>query len=388
MKSITSSPSFEFFPNKFKRNFQCTIDQLFDNFELFLSQNELRLVNKIDKIGKEITTIEHKLSPLSKKIGNQNELKNKLEKLKVEEDKLEKIIDHKKQLEIIKTSGFNSKEKLSILYQDLINCYKSISEEVQKPAHQLNDNIKIDAEVSFNQDIFKEFISGLDTRFTLGEIETYFGDNYIFKFDLNTHLDTITKFNEEIRSKKFKEKKLLRSGITEEKLLQRLYANCFYIDYKIYYKDDEMAHMSPGKRGLVLLNLLLHLSNSTHPILIDQPEDNLDNRTIYDELNVFIRERKLKRQIIMVTHNANLVVAADAECVIVANQSGQQSNRDNEGYKFEYCTGSLELSFEKLNEKGLLNQKGIKEHVCEILEGGVAAFKERELKYGFSKNNG
>lgn len=59
---------------------------------------------------------------------------------------------------------------------------------------------------------------------------------------------------------------------------------------------------------------MLELSNSTHPILIDQPEDNLDNRTIYSQLKDFIRKCKQKRQIILVTHNANLVVAADAEC--------------------------------------------------------------------------
>ena len=142
--------------------------------------------------------------------------------------------------------------------------------------------------------------------------------------------------------------------------------------------------MSPGKRGLVLLNLILHLSNSSHPILIDQPEDNLDNRTIYDQLNEFIRLKKVKRQIIMVTHNANLVVAADSECVIVANQSGQQANIDNEKFKFEYCSGSLECSFEDNNELGTLKNKGIRQHVCEILEGGVSAFKEREMKYGFT----
>ncbi|RVQ83037.1 hypothetical protein EOL33_24780, partial [Enterobacter hormaechei] len=91
-----------------------------------------------------------------------------------------------------------------------------------------------------------------------------------------------------------------------------------------------------GKRGLVLLNLLLHLSNASHPILIDQPEDNLDNRTIYEQLNRFIKQRKKTRQIILVTHNANLVVSADSECVIVANQTGQIKDGENEEYQFEY----------------------------------------------------
>ena len=67
----------------------------------------------------------------------------------------------------------------------------------------------------------------------------------------------------------------------------------FKFDYKIKYKGDNILQMSPGKRGLVLLQIILHISNASHPILIDQPEDNLDNRTIYDELKQFVKLKKL-----------------------------------------------------------------------------------------------
>lgn len=175
----------------------------------------------------------------------------------------------------------------------------------------------------------------------------------------------------------------IRKGIEDIEVIRKLYSNCFYINYVVHYKSDDIATMSPGKRGLVLLNLILHLSNASHPILIDQPEDNLDNRTIYDQLKDFIRQKKRKRQIIMVTHNANLVVAADAECIIVANQAGQQSDTTVDNYRFDYFSGSLECSYEAPLIGGPLRSQGIRQHVCEILEGGVTAFKERELKYGF-----
>jgi ABC-type lipoprotein export system ATPase subunit len=61
------------------------------------------------------------------------------------------------------------------------------------------------------------------------------------------------------------------------------------------------------------------LANSKFPILIDQPEDDLDNRSIFNELIPFIREKKIERQFIIVTHNANVVLGGDAEEVIVAN---------------------------------------------------------------------
>lgn len=158
-----------------------------------------------------------------------------------------------------------------------------------------------------------------------------------------------------------------------------------YVEFNvtIMEMDDEFSVMSPGKQGLVLLKLLLHLSNEKFPILLDQPEDNLDNRTISSELKDFIKEKKIERQIIMVTHNANLTVLADSDEIIVANQSGSQIDKENKTYRFEYVTGPLEFSFINEDEKGVLFKKGIKEHVCEILEGGKEAFKQRENKYGF-----
>ena len=88
----------------------------------------------------------------------------------------------------------------------------------------------------------------------------------------------------------------------------------------------------------------------------------------------------------MVTHNANLVVSTDAETIIVANQSGQQVGQDKKEYVFEYVTGSLENTFIDESQSGILYKFGIKEHVCDILEGGKEAFKEREKKYGFAVN--
>lgn len=136
--------------------------------------------------------------------------------------------------------------------------------------------------------------------------------------------------------------------------------------------------MSPGKKGIVLFQLFLEVSSSKVPILIDQPEDNLDNRTVYNTLNEFIKTKKIDRQIIMVSHNSNLVVSTDSENVIVANQNGQNSSYS----RFEYINGALEETKKKdSSELNELKKQGIREHVCEILEGGVEAFKKREEKY-------
>ena len=141
--------------------------------------------------------------------------------------------------------------------------------------------------------------------------------------------------------------------------------------------------MSEGKQAFVVLKLLLEFSDKKCPILIDQPEDSLDNRAIYNELVEYIKKKKTERQIILVTHNSNVVVSADAENVIVANQEGNDShNRD--GMRFQYINGALESTIpNNKSEKIILFSQGIREHVCEILEGGRDAFEKREQKYGF-----
>ena len=143
--------------------------------------------------------------------------------------------------------------------------------------------------------------------------------------------------------------------------------------------------MSPGKQAFVILKLLLEFSKKKCPILIDQPEDSLDNRAIYTELVAYLRNKKKERQIILVSHNPNVVVGADAEQVIVANQHGADSR--NEGkVKFQYYSGALEDSQRKdISIQTVLVSQGIREHVCDILEGGLEAFSRREKKYGIQK---
>lgn len=125
--------------------------------------------------------------------------------------------------------------------------------------------------------------------------------------------------------------------------------------------------------------MILEFSKDKKPVIIDQPEDSLDNRAIYNDLTDYLKRKKRERQIILVTHNPNIVVGADAENVIVANQhSGDNPNVNNE--KFDYVNGALEETSSELSCYTLKN-KGIREHVLEILEGGRDAFDKREQKY-------
>ena len=160
-----------------------------------------------------------------------------------------------------------------------------------------------------------------------------------------------------------------------------LATNWFNVSYNLTYQEDRFNTMSQGKQAFVVLKLLLEFSDKKCPILIDQPEDSLDNRAIYRELVRYLKDKKKERQIIIVTHNPNVVVNADAEQIIVANQHGKDS-MNIDSMKFQYVSGSLENTREKdKKNKIILEAQGIREHVCEILEGGYEAFKQRERRY-------
>lgn len=203
-----------------------------------------------------------------------------------------------------------------------------------------------------------------------------------------------TKSKEEIKNclwnilnKSLKNEIPLKNGYNTQTFISNVFSsNWFELKYNVDYESDSLLDMSPGKRSFVVLKLLLDFSEKKCPILIDQPEDNLDNRAIYNDLVKYIREKKKDRQIILVTHNPNIVVGADSEEVIVANQNGKNAPNSN-GIKFQYVYGSLEDTFPRKDDFSIpiLFRCGIREHVCDILEGGENAFRDRENKYGFFK---
>jgi len=178
----------------------------------------------------------------------------------------------------------------------------------------------------------------------------------------------------------------LKGGYTNQSLITSLLStNFFSLSYDIEYEGDDFEKMSDGKKAFVVLKLLLDFSDKNCPILIDQPEDDLDNRAIYNNLVQYLRNKKKFRQIIVATHNPNIVVGADSELVICANQHGEK-NVNNGNKKFQYVSGSLEHTFPKLSGKNeVLERQGTREHVCEVLEGGNIAFKLREKKYSIKE---
>lgn len=188
-------------------------------------------------------------------------------------------------------------------------------------------------------------------------------------------------FMEQLHSKKQK----LNQGNTPAEVAKRILEATAEIRFTAELESDsiggfERSTMTPGKRALFALTLILGESEDQWTLLIDQPEDDLDSRSIYGEIVSYLVTQKRQRQIILVTHNANLVVGADAEEILVANRHGDdRKNRDD--LTFDYLTGSLEHSSPKKTAAFDLDQMGIREHAVEILDGGEEAFQKRRDKY-------
>jgi energy-coupling factor transporter ATP-binding protein EcfA2 len=175
-------------------------------------------------------------------------------------------------------------------------------------------------------------------------------------------------FRDEHQEALLEHSQVSKTNQTEYRAWSKRFAKWLYstdhieIRYSVDYDGVDIRKLSPGTRGIVLLLLYLALDDADdRPLIIDQPEENLDPKSIFDELVGLFIEAKTKRQVIMVTHNANLVINTDADQIIIAT-AGPHVPGDLP--PITYVSGGLERA-------------EIRRAVCDILEGGDEAFRER-----------
>lgn len=315
-------------------------------------------------------------APLKAKISENEAIKRLTDDLNREKAKLEDYTEAKKQVE-------NSKTKYDDLLESLAESFLKYQQLHKSYADFINGNSSLLKKESAND---LEFTVGTPFRKDafLQTIQSSFDRRTSFKSIID-----VDSFTEKEISKEFLVR-LIASVIdgtihlprskTPESVLRELLRDWYNSTYRVRMGGDLINEMSPGKKALVLLKLLVSLAESTFPILIDQPEDDLDNRSIFSELIPFLRKAKITRQVIVVTHNANVVLGADADEIIVANQDGK--NSPNKAYRFEYRSGSIEDDMpEGSGCSDTLGKQGIQQQICDILEGGQLAFDLRKHKY-------
>ncbi|RHH53633.1 TrlF family AAA-like ATPase [Enterococcus casseliflavus] len=312
---------------------------------------------------------------LHEKIVSNDALTKLTKAIQLETEKREKILECGRKIKE-ETGNYNKLLQQAI---DSMDFYKkqheNFAESVNTNTELTQSDLEFSVQIPFRKEAFCEKVKSISDKRTLKKI---------VKIDEFNEVDYTSSTIKDILEAILNGELPLIKGNTAETALRDILSDWYNTTYSVKMDNDPIELMSPGKKALVLLKLLISLADSKCPILIDQPEDDLDNRSIFDDLIPFIKEKKKERQIIIVTHNANIVLGSDADEVIVANQSGK--NSPNCKYKFEYRTGAIEEDSSVVDDEGqtligILNQQGIQQHICDILEGGERAFDLRKSKY-------
>ena len=135
-------------------------------------------------------------------------------------------------------------------------------------------------------------------------------------------------------------------------------------DVRVYLKVDRrwvpLEHLSAGQKATAMLLILL--TQEQYPLIIDQPEDDLDNRFIYKDIVTLLRKQKGRRQIIFATHNPNIPVLAHAELIVALEAEHEQAH---------------------LSIQGGMDKREVQDEVRKVMEGGDEAFRRRAEKYGW-----
>ena len=331
-----------------------------------------------------ITAYEQKLDDLKKKWQEQkknyeteiNNIKQELSAKGLEPDKYESLIKRKNQIEPI----LNEYSKITSKITYLENKRNDLKSKIKDQRHKvfntrktkldelnqkLINRLKIDIEYLNSKDKFKEQFSELlkGSGISKDAISNITEKDSIDGIEISNYISLgKQKLQEIFGLTDAMAQRLLEWFKNNEKLFE---LETLFPDDKILIKlkvDDtykELITLSSGQKATALLILLFAQENRI--LIIDQPEEDLDNRFIYEDVVKILREIKNNRQIILVTHNANIPVLGDAEQVFVLEAINNE------------CI---------IKDIGSIDKISIAQNIKSIMEGGEEAFKRRIEKYG------
>lgn len=359
----------------------------FENFKTYKSKENttdlkdvLELFNDFEVVFNELQNSSEKLSNKNQKLANiETKLSADYEKLKDEFAKIKREIDlpniqaddylkFTKRLNIIESlltdlSKMSEKKKyLEIkLNQSLAELQKLWREEFEiieteiKKINANQESIKINADFKGNKSVFRTYLKDNFRGCNLRESN--------IKLISEDFSDLIAVYTDLSRENSATKKNLSENQFFH--LKKRFYENIFaFLTYKIpdkfevMYKNRPLKEHSLGQRASALIIFLLSLKDSDL-IIIDQPEDDLDNQTIYKDVIKVLKQLKNSTQFIFATHNPNIPVLGDCEQVISCT----------------YKSNSIQINF------GNIDKNQIRKDIVNIMEGGIEAFDNRKLIY-------
>jgi chromosome segregation protein len=374
-------------------NFEEFISNYRDNFKSYLgyqSKENADLIEKAYKSFENFTNIFNQLSILLSQIKRENanlsaierQFLSKYEDLKEEFSKIKREInlpniqadDYVKFIKELENTNFKLKElekikdKTAQLHRQLIvsltqlqtlwnDEFNLVSEEIEK-INADQSSIKIVMKFKGDKEKFKEFLKDSVRGANIREVNLQtLVDSYSDLIEIYRDL------NESTTSTKVSN--ILSGGIQFNSFKTRFDENIgTFLTYRvpdyfeIFYKEKPLIEHSLGQRASALIIFLLSLKENDI-IIVDQPEDDLDNQTIYDDVIRVLRDLKTKTQFIFATHNPNIPVLGDCEQIISCHY---------ENKKISVFVGSID-------------DINIRKHIVSIMEGGDEAFEKRKMIY-------
>lgn len=375
-------------PNEINKIIDLTRKEELKKSSLVLKKVETS--NKIEKIKTELSEPQKKYQKYIEDLKKWSNTKQKIEgnadainsikwfeeEIKFVTDELEKQLTDLRDQQIKKSSDIYSlKKEIVDIYE---NFKKSIDNEINKFKNILGDyDINIEANLKIDQRFCDELLGYINKK----KKGTFYGidegkdvlkkiiedTNYNIKQNIEKLLNNIIKFLNFDQRKQFENEKRFIIGQIDENNLLEFYNYLFSLKYikptyELKLSNKKISLLSPGEKGALLIIFYLLLDKDNIPLIIDQPEENLDNESIFKILTHFLKETKKKRQLIIVTHNPNLAIVGDAEQIIYVQIDKKNYN------KFMFESGAIE-------------NPNINKHASDILEGTIKAFDIRRLKY-------
>ena len=309
--------------------------------------------------------------------GDKKSLETQRLKVVKEMDELRR---KEKSLQEEKKNLSNVVKKRNELIDELFEIYKDYSAERKKKCdkfeNESNGRLKIKIETASNTDEFRERLSGMkkgtylrdaDVEAICQKMKPFEFIMELLRYQVNKDNEIIAKLNEKILIGQDKLQLLcdfLLAQINFEELMQLQYKahpqDRPEIRFKISDTDYELIKdISVGQKCTAML--IMCLSDGKFPVIIDQPEDSLDVRSVWDDMCIKIRKGKESRQFIFTTHNSCLAVASDTDKYTIVDSDAK--------------TG-------KIIKSGALDNSDVKEEVIKYLEGGRPTYDTKANKYG------
>lgn len=378
--SIDSDPDFAEKPDELKAAYEASLQAKAEN----VSAQIVELSKDLSKPEKDFQEYKERLGKWENKRHAIEGDKDQLNSLKFYQNELDFITSRllptlvqKRKDRLTKTLEILAKQK------EIVGLYESFKESIDKEISKDKGFTKkfkmvIDANFKLDPSFMKTFLQYINR----GRKGTFYGANendvaeifvekdLLSSEDISQILNTIIEFLENNQGES-DEKERPREISDQVDKVQELYDYLFSLEYlkpiyELKLDDKILDELSPGEKGTLLLVFYLMIDKEDTPLIIDQPEDNLDNKSVFEVLTHFIKTAKKRRQIIIVTHNPNLAVGADAEQIIYV--------------ELDKKSGKNTFSF----EVGAIENPAINKQLVKILEGTMPAFNKRKLRYNKS----